>query len=119
MRRSYSAFLALALVVSTSSVAGVSSANAAAGTITSGGCSAAVGEVSTATISQVGSDCVIRFTSGSNSWTVPAGVTSVRYLVVAGGGAGGAAGYVDGSGGGGGSDGRLVGGVVGRGAAVE
>jgi hypothetical protein len=101
MRRSYSAFLALALVVSTSSVAGVSSANAAAGTITSGGCSAAVGEVSTATISQVGSDCVIRFTSGSNSWTVPAGVTSVRYLVVAGGGAGGAAGYVDGSGGGG------------------
>ena len=101
MRRSYSAFLALALVVSTSSVTGVSSANAAAGTITSGGCSAAVGEVSTATISQVGSDCVIKFTSGSNSWTVPAGVTSVRYLVVAGGGGGGAAGYVDGSGGGG------------------
>jgi hypothetical protein len=101
MRRSYSAFLALALVVSTSSVAGISSANAAAGTITSGGCSAAVGEVLTATISQVGSDCVIKFTSGSNSWTVPAGVTSVRYLVVAGGGAGGAAGYADGSGGGG------------------
>jgi hypothetical protein len=101
MRRSYSTVLALALVVSISSVAGVSSANAAAGTITSGGCSAAVGEVSTATISQVGSDCVIKFTSGSNSWTVPAGVTSVRYLVVAGGGAGGAAGYVDGSGGGG------------------
>ena len=101
MRRSYSAFLALALVVSTSSVTGVSSANAAAGTITSGGCSAAVGEVSTATISQVGSDCVIKFTSGSNSWTVPAGVTSVRYLVVAGGGAGGAAGGTDGSGGGG------------------
>jgi hypothetical protein len=101
MRRSYSAFLALALVVSTSSVAGISSANAAAGTITSGGCSAAVGEVLRATISQVGSDCVIKFTSGSNSWTVPAGVTSVRYLVVAGGGAGGAAGYADGSGGGG------------------
>ena len=101
MRRSYSAFLALALVVSTSSVTGVSSANAAAGTITSGGCSAAVGEVSTATISQVGSDCVMKFTSGSNSWTVPAGVTSVRYLVVAGGGAGGAAGGTDGSGGGG------------------
>ena len=101
MRRSYSTFLALALVVSTSSVAGISSANAAAGTITSGGCSAAVGEVLTATISQVGSDCVIKFTSGSNSWTVPAGVTSVRYLGVAGGGAGGAAGYADGSGGGG------------------
>ena len=101
MRRSYSTFLALALVVSTSSVAGISSANAAAGTITSGGCSAAVGEVLRATISQVGSDCVIKFTSGSNSWTVPAGVTSVRYLVVAGGGGGGAAGYTDGSGGGG------------------
>ena len=91
----------LAVVASLSPVIMPATANAAAGTITSGACSAAVGEVLTATISQVGSDCVIRFTSGSNSWTLPAGVTSVRYLVVAGGGAGGAAGGVDGSGGGG------------------
>lgn len=100
-RRFSSPCLALALVTSSFSAIGISGANAAAGTITSGGCSAAVGEVLTATISQVGSDCVIRFTSGSNTWTLPSGVTSVRYLVVAGGGAGGAAGYVDGSGGGG------------------
>ena len=91
----------LAVVASLSPVIMPATANAAAGTITSGACSAAVGEVLTATISQVGSDCVIRFTSGSNSWTLPVGVTSVRYLVVAGGGAGGAAGGVDGSGGGG------------------
>lgn len=101
MRRSYSTVLALSLVVSTSSVVGISSANAAAGTITNGICSATVGEVTTATISQVGNDCVIKFTSGSNSWSVPAGITTVRYLVVAGGGAGGAAGGNDGSGGGG------------------
>ena len=94
-------FLVLALLISSLSVIGISSVNAAAGTITSGGCSATVGEVSTATISQVGGDCVIKFLSGSNSWTLPAGVTSVRYLVVAGGGAGGAAGGNDGSGGGG------------------
>ncbi len=101
MPRLLASFLISVLVTFTSSTIGISSANAAAGTITSGGCSATVGEVLTATISQVGSDCVIRFTSGSNSWTVPAGVTSVRYLVVAGGGAGGAAGGNDGSGGGG------------------
>lgn len=101
MRRGLLTLLTLALLASTSSVAGISSANAAAGTITSGGCSATVGEVLTATISQVGSDCVIKFTSGSNTWTRPAGISSVRYLVVAGGGAGGAAGGNDGSGGGG------------------
>ena len=101
MPRLLAYFLVSVLVTSTSSAIGVSSANAAAGTITSGGCSAAVGEVLTATISQVGGDCIIRFTSGSNSWTRPAGVTTVRYLVVAGGGAGGAAGGNDGSGGGG------------------
>jgi len=100
-RRFTSPFLTLVLVTSSFSAIGISSANAAAGTITSGGCSASVGEVLTATISQVGGDCVIRFTSGSNSWTRPAGVTTVRYLVVAGGGAGGAAGGNDGSGGGG------------------
>ena len=91
----------MALIGSLTPVVLPATANAAAGTITSGGCSAAVGEVTTASISQVGTDCVIRFTSGSNSWTVPSGVTSVRYLVVAGGGAGGAAGGNDGSGGGG------------------
>ena len=100
-RRYFSHILVLCLVASTTSIIGISSSSAAGGTITSGGCSATVGEVNTATITQAGSDCIIKFTSGSNSWTVPAGVSSVRYLVVAGGGAGGAAGGNDGSGGGG------------------
>jgi hypothetical protein len=43
----------------------------------------------------------IVFTTGSDSWTAPAGVTSVDYLVVGGGGGGGGA-YDTGSGGGGG-----------------
>jgi hypothetical protein len=44
------------------------------------------------------------FTSGSGTWTAPAGVTSVEYLVVGGGGGGGAgSGTGAGSGGGGGS----------------
>lgn len=100
-QRHFLTFVTVVLIASLAPAVLPATANAAAGTITSGGCSAAVGEVTTASISQVGTDCVIRFTSGSNSWTVPSGVTSVRYLVVAGGGAGGAAGGNDGSGGGG------------------
>ncbi len=37
----------------------------------------------------IGDDCVIAFKSGTGTWQVPAGVTSVRVLVVAGGGGGG------------------------------
>ena len=47
-----------------------------------------------------GSTIVIFPGSGTTTWTVPAGVTSVSYLVVGGGGSGG--GYVGGGGGGGG-----------------
>lgn len=101
MVRGFVTLLTFVSLVSSTSLIAISGANAAAGIITSSGCSATVGEVSTATIEQVGSDCVIKFLSGSNSWTVPAGITTARYLVVAGGGAGGAAGGNDGSGGGG------------------
>ena len=75
------------------------SANAAAGTITSGSCSAVVGETTTASITQVGNDCVLSFNSGSNTWTIASGVTRIDLLAVGGGGGGGADG---GSGGGGG-----------------
>jgi hypothetical protein len=48
---------------------------------------------------------VVSYTSGSGTWTVPAGVTSIELLLVAGGGGGGAntggASYNDGGGGGG------------------
>lgn len=71
-------------------------ANAA--TAGTGNCVQTVGNTTGVTVTQVGSDCVVTFTSGSNTWTVPAGVTAIRLLIV-GGGAGGQA---DGGGGGGG-----------------
>ena len=83
------------------------SANAAAGSISNGSCASTVGETTTASIVQSGNvDCIVTFTSGTNSWTVPAGVTTARILVV-GGGAGGDRGVCSvywGHGGGGGEE---------------
>ena len=45
--------------------------------------------------------CYIAFTSGTNSWTPPAGINSADILVVAGGGAGGAGAWGGGGGAGG------------------
>jgi hypothetical protein len=57
------------------------------------------------TTSTSGADTIVSFASvGTCSWSVPAGVTSVRYLVVAGGGGGGSD-----NGGGGGAGGYLAG----------
>jgi len=54
------------------------------------------------TSSFAGTDTVLKFTSvGSCTWSVPAGVTQVRALVIGGGGAGGKSTNVGGSGGGG------------------
>ena len=63
-------------------------AQAAAGTITNGSCSSVVGETTTVSIVQSGTDCILTFTSGTNSWTPPTNVTAARVLIV-GGGAGG------------------------------
>ena len=38
---------------------------------------------------QVGSDCVVQFTSGSGTWTPPAGISVLSKLLVVGGGGGG------------------------------
>ena len=51
---------------------------------------------------------VIFSATGNTTWNVPAGVTSINYLVVGGGGGGGF-GYDDGAGGGGGAGGFLTG----------
>ena len=80
--------LCCALLTGSLTFFGIGSANAAAGTITNGSCSSVVGETSTASIVQSGTDCILTFTSGANSWTPPTNVTAVRVLVV-GGGAGG------------------------------
>lgn len=56
----------------------------------------------TPTSATVGTDTVLTFSSvGSCTWSVPAGVTNVRALVIGGGGSGGKSTNVGGSGGGG------------------
>lgn len=65
----------------------VGTANAA--TLGTGSCISIVTSTSGVTASTAGSDCVLSFTAGSNSWTPPAAVSSIWVLVVAGGGGGG------------------------------
>lgn len=94
--------LSQVLLISTLSFISSPAASAAAGTVTNSSCSTVVGETDRATVTQVGNDCVLTFTEGSNSWTVPTNVAEVNLLVVGGGGAGGTR-----SGGGGGAGGLV------------
>jgi len=82
-------FLSILLVASLLSIINTAPTFAASGAIASGSCTTTVGETATASISQVGNDCVVTFNSGSNSWTAPTDVREINLLVVAGGGAGG------------------------------
>ena len=94
-------FLAFLLIVSGLSAISVAipeKAIAASGTITSGTCSATVGETSTASIVQSGSNCYVVFRSGTNSFTAPAGITTADILIIAGGGAGGSGAWAGGGG---------------------
>ena len=67
---------------------------------TASACDQVVGTPGNVTVIRIGSDCIVTFT-GNSTWSIPSGISSLRYLIVGGGGAGGAAGGVDGSGGGG------------------
>ncbi len=78
----------------------------ASAAITTAACRDTFGTPGNVTISVTGNDCVIKFT-GSSTWTIPSGVTSVRFLLVGGG----AAGYIDGGGGGGGGGGLTLSGL--------
>lgn len=62
-------------------------------------------ECTNCTTTVVGSEVIHTFTSGSGTFTPPAGVTSVRYLVVGGGGGGGGITNVNAAGAGGGGAG--------------
>ena len=97
LRRCASSFLPLVLVLSPLSLVSAPSAMAA---LSDANCTPTVSGVTASGVAS-GDNCIIKFTAGSGTWTMPAGVTSIRYLVVAGGGGGGAAGGNDGSGGGG------------------
>jgi hypothetical protein len=86
-----------AMAVSTT--VGFASTSVSAATVTSGVCTATVGNATGVTMTVVEGECVLKFTNvGTTTWTVPSGVTTVRVLVVGAGGGGGA----DAGGGGGG-----------------
>jgi VCBS repeat-containing protein len=68
--------------------------------ITTANCRDSFGTPGNVTVSVVGTDCLLRFT-GSSTWTIPSGTTTVKFLLVGGG----ASGAIDGGGGGGGGGG--------------
>ena len=98
------AILAITSLQIIPSVISVSNAATETATSTDGttasDCNQDVGTPDSVTVVRIGNDCIITFV-GSSTWNIPAGITSLRYLIVGGGGAGGAAGGNDGSGGGG------------------
>jgi hypothetical protein len=72
--------------------------------IGTGNCTSTTTGTLVATVTQSGSTCLVTFTFGTGTWTLPAGTYSVSYLVVGGGGSSsrGECGIWWGSGGGGG-----------------
>ena len=76
-----------ALLLSTFTFVNQSPARAA--TVGSGACAQSVSSATGVSVTQIGNDCVVTFTSGSNTWTAPSLVNNVRLLAVGGGGAGG------------------------------
>ena len=96
----------ITLIFSTFSPITIHSANAE--TVVNGSCTATVSSSAGVTVTVSGDYCVVSFTStaAATTWTVPSGVTSIEYLVVAGGGQGG----TDRGGGGGG--GRVITGTI-------
>lgn len=78
--------------------------SATAATVTSGSCTTTVNSNTGVVTTNSGNYCYVAFTAtGTNSFTVPSGITSVDLLVIAGGGAGGTSAW-----GGGGGAGELV-----------
>ena len=84
----------------TTTILPISSANA----IGAGNCVSTTTGTLVATATQSGSNCIVIFTAGTGTWTLPTGTYSVTYLVVGGGGASsrGQCGVWWGAGGGGG-----------------
>jgi uncharacterized repeat protein (TIGR02543 family) len=105
LKRGLHHFLALVLAVSTlSAISVVSLPEANATTTGTSPCVEDVDSASNVSASQNGNDCIITFTAGTNTWKPPSGITSVRVLLVGGGGGGdrGQCGFFWGHGAGGG-----------------
>lgn len=75
---------------------------ASAAIVGSGSCESTVSSSAGVSVVTSGNDCVITFTSGSVTWTIPAGVSTVDVLLVGGGGGGGGTFDTAAAGGGGG-----------------
>ena len=90
IRRSISSFLSV-FVLATSITAGFIPTSVSAATVSSGACTADIDDATGVTMTVApGGDCVLTFTrTGTTTWTVPSGVTTLRTLIVGGGGGGG------------------------------
>ena len=75
--------------------------SARAASIGSSTCTTDVQNASTASMVSSGGFCYLVFKSGTNTWTVPSGVTSSSIVLIAGGGAGGSGAWSGGGGAGG------------------
>ena len=109
MRKLQIILVSFLLIFPTSSATAASVSASAGETI----CNQTVGNATGVTAYRLSSMyCVVEFrTVGTTTWTVPNGVTSIEYLVVAGGG-GGAGGQASEHGGGGGGAGGVLSGVL-------
>ena len=58
-------------------------------TVGTGACEQTVDSSAGVSVTQIGNDCVVTFTAGTTTWTVPTGVSSLALLAVGGGGGGG------------------------------
>lgn len=98
-RRIITQSLSLVLAISTLSAISIIGAEPANAALSNTNCSPTLGSglVGGGVVS--GADCIVTLNSGSGTWTVPTGVTTISIVVVGGGGGGGGDG---GSGGGGG-----------------
>jgi len=94
----------LALVTFFASLTFPQSAQAAAGTVGSGSCTSSVTETANVVNISTGGKCIFKFTTGTTTFTFPAAVSSIDFLVIGGGGQGGT-----GRGGGGGAGSMIEG----------
>jgi len=99
MRRELQVATAIALLASCFHSTSISASHAAPPD--SACLTVSVTDTLTASSAFVGSDCVISFTSGTGTWTPPAGLNAANLLIIGGGGGGGAAYDNAGAGGGG------------------
>ena len=90
LRRSIRPLIGIFVLLASTSV-GLNSSSAGAATVSLSPCTAEVGNATGVTMTVApGGDCVLSFTrTGTTTWTVPDGITTVRALVIGGGGGGG------------------------------